>query len=902
MEKRRKEEEEKKREEKRREKERKEEIDFTVNVPVKGRARNNTFYFGANPGSKDGVERKADRRKRGKSLDSGVHVMVRKFSLQRFSVVKKDADEKLNKLRAEIEGGMKSATIEPPTRRMRSASTISLSKSSSMSSGSSSLLLGEVLSCIDLVLSADADTLIAGLCQEILERLCRLQTKASIVRDRILIAKVMMELSGMSRILSFLSMENVEIKTLVEWAARDFSEKAEHSHSHSHSHSPLSPSTPSAPPTTTTTSQYLTPPSKDDTPMRGGVGGRRRKKVTPYAVCRICENYIKSERFDSHSVNCQEFIKTQTQLHFMSETIRRVFREIMEEIKKKKIVRFSSPSLTTVKVVIGQKKVPNNAPPDLTELENSVKILIHLNGDNPKCFKEGKEALKMFRCWKENHVDVYDKSIQSKLMMMDQFFSKKFVLLKKQYQRHLELTTDFFENYTLHGLQNPEKRFSMLEQNAPTSFKDIDCLDSESPSHTNSLQTSPSRSSPLAHNSDSDSPLRMADELQKKAHLTPTRPMSPSLQAAKKPKITDFEIIKPISRGSFGSVVLARKKTTGDLYAIKILKKSELFRKKEEHYAINERNILAMASNSFVVKMFYSFQDTTFLYLVMEYLNGGDCFSLLSVLGTLSENQAQQYTAEAVLALEYLHNLNIVHRDLKPDNMLIDRHGHIKLTDFGLSKMGTVEQTSKYDPKTNILGSMKENEQVAVGTPDYIAPELILGTGFGSSVDWWSLGCILYEFLVGFPPFYADTVAEIFELALGGVIPWPDDIVVSPDAQDLISRLLDIDPETRIGSSGAGEIKSHPYFKNVQWDSLLQQEATFVPTLSSVEDTSYFDARNEFYDVDGIEEEIRAAKVAVEKKEKNEGYQKMHRFSFISLDNLMTLNQNLDLDEKVLGE
>ena len=254
-----------------------------------------------------------------------------------------------------------------------------------------------------------------------------------------------------------------------------------------------------------------------------------------------------------------------------------------------------------------------------------------------------------------------------------------------------------------------------------------------------------------------------------------------------------------------------------------------------------------------------------------------------------------------MLALEYLHKMDIVHRDLKPDNMLIDHQGHVKLTDFGLSKMGMVEKTSNLEKRTSILSIMNqsnmtdENESLAnatVGTPDYIAPELILGTGFGSSVDWWSLGCILYEFIVGITPFYADTVSEIFELALGGVVIWPteeDGFIISPELRDFVEKLLDVDHTTRLAS--AAEIKKHPFFKNVEWDRLLQQEATFIPSVSCAEDTSYFDPRKDWYEVESIEEELKAA--ASQTHEKTDQMRRMQRFSFVSVDKLMSLNERL---------
>ncbi|KAG0621533.1 hypothetical protein M758_3G027100 [Ceratodon purpureus] len=335
--------------------------------------------------------------------------------------------------------------------------------------------------------------------------------------------------------------------------------------------------------------------------------------------------------------------------------------------------------------------------------------------------------------------------------------------------------------------------------------------------------------------------------------------------------IGDFEIIKPISRGAFGRVCLARKRTTGDLFAIKVLRKADMIRKNAVESVQAERNILISARNPFVVRFFYSFTCRDNLYLVMEYLNGGDMYSMLRTLGCLEESLARVYVAELVLALEYLHSLGVVHRDLKPDNILIAHDGHIKLTDFGLSRVGLINSSDDLSgPAATGTMLMEESaknqclspkhvhqrkirqQRSAVGTPDYLAPEILLGTSHGPAADWWSTGVILFEFLTGIPPFNAEHPQIIFDNILNRHIPWPsvpDDM--SYEAQDLIDRLLTEDPNERLGAKGAAEVKAHPFFKDINWDTLARQKAAFIPSPDSAHDTSYFASRYTWNSNDG---------------------------------------------------
>ncbi|XP_037625112.1 microtubule-associated serine/threonine-protein kinase 3 isoform X4 [Sebastes umbrosus] len=321
--------------------------------------------------------------------------------------------------------------------------------------------------------------------------------------------------------------------------------------------------------------------------------------------------------------------------------------------------------------------------------------------------------------------------------------------------------------------------------------------------------------------------------------LTPTR---------RKPFESDFETIKLISNGAYGAVYLVRHKETRQRFAMKKINRQNLVLRNQIQQAFVERDILTFAENPFVVSMFCSFETRRHLCMVMEYVEGGDCANLLKNMGPLPVEMTRLYFAETVLALEYLHNYGIVHRDLKPDNLLITSMGHIKLTDFGLSKIGLMNMT------TNMYeGHMEQDtrefiDKQVCGTPEYIAPEVILRQGYGKPVDWWAMGVILYEFLVGCVPFFGDTPEELFGQVVSDDIIWPEgDDALPFDAQDLITRLLRQSPLDRLGTGGAPEVKQHPFFIGLDWNGLLRQKAEFIPQLEAEDDTSYFDTRSERY-------------------------------------------------------
>uniref|UniRef100_I1JB62 non-specific serine/threonine protein kinase n=1 Tax=Glycine max TaxID=3847 RepID=I1JB62_SOYBN len=330
----------------------------------------------------------------------------------------------------------------------------------------------------------------------------------------------------------------------------------------------------------------------------------------------------------------------------------------------------------------------------------------------------------------------------------------------------------------------------------------------------------------------------------------------------------DFEPLTMIGKGAFGEVRICREKATGHVYAMKKLKKSEMLRRGQVEHVKAERNLLAEVDSNCIVKLYCSFQDEEFLYLIMEYLPGGDMMTLLMRKDILTEDEARFYVGETVLAIESIHKHNYIHRDIKPDNLLLDRNGHMKLSDFGLCKPLDCSNLQEKDFSVGInrSGALQSDGRPAapnrtqqeqlqhwqknrrmlaystVGTPDYIAPEVLLKKGYGVECDWWSLGAIMYEMLVGYPPFYSDEPM----LTCRKIVTWrttlkfPEEAKLSAEAKDLICRLL-CNVEQRLGTKGADEIKAHPWFKGVEWDKLYQMQAAFIPEVNDELDTQNFE-------------------------------------------------------------
>uniref|UniRef100_A0AAX7UKY3 Rho-associated protein kinase 2 n=1 Tax=Astatotilapia calliptera TaxID=8154 RepID=A0AAX7UKY3_ASTCA len=298
-------------------------------------------------------------------------------------------------------------------------------------------------------------------------------------------------------------------------------------------------------------------------------------------------------------------------------------------------------------------------------------------------------------------------------------------------------------------------------------------------------------------------------------------------------KSEDFDRVKVIGRGAFGEVQLVRHKASQKVYAMKLLSKFEMIKRSDSAFFWEERDIMAFSNSPWVVQLCSAFQDDHYLYMVMEYMPGGDLVNLTSTYD-VPEKWAKFYTAEVVMALDAIHSMGFIHRDVKPDNMLLDRLGHLKLADFGTCM------------KMDSTGMV--HCDTAVGTPDYISPEVLKSQGgdgyYGRECDWWSVGVFIYELLVGDTPFYADSLVGTYSKIMDhkNSLNFPDDVEISNNAKNIICAFL-TDREVRLGRNGVEEIKRHPFFKNDQWtfDTIRDTVAPVVPELSSDIDTSNFD-------------------------------------------------------------
>ncbi|XP_001650653.2 ribosomal protein S6 kinase beta-2 isoform X5 [Aedes aegypti] len=296
----------------------------------------------------------------------------------------------------------------------------------------------------------------------------------------------------------------------------------------------------------------------------------------------------------------------------------------------------------------------------------------------------------------------------------------------------------------------------------------------------------------------------------------------------------DFELKKVLGKGGYGKVFQVRKTTGADAnsyFAMKVLKKASIVRnQKDTAHTRAERNILEAVRHPFIVELVYAFQTGGKLYLILEYLSGGELFMHLEREGIFLEDTTCFYLCEIILALEHLHNLGIIYRDLKPENVLLDAQGHVKLTDFGLCKEHIQEGIVTH---------------TFCGTIEYMAPEILTRSGHGKAVDWWSLGALMFDMLTGMPPFTADNRKNTIDAILKGKLNIP--AYLAADSRDLIRRLMKRQVSQRLGSgpTDGQAVRSHSFFKNVNWDDVLARrlDPPIKPVLRSEDDVSQFDTK-----------------------------------------------------------
>jgi serine/threonine protein kinase len=288
--------------------------------------------------------------------------------------------------------------------------------------------------------------------------------------------------------------------------------------------------------------------------------------------------------------------------------------------------------------------------------------------------------------------------------------------------------------------------------------------------------------------------------------------------------IKDYDFRETLGLGSFGRVKLSKNKKTCEYSAIKILKKEEILKSKQADHILNEIKILNMIDHPFITKFNGFTQDSKFIYISLEFINGGELFTYLRSIGKFNIDQSKFYITQIICIFEYLHSKDIIYRDLKPENILINKTGYLKLTDFGFAKV------------------VENRTYTLCGTPEYLAPEIILNKGHGKSVDWWTCGILLYEMLCGIDPFSDDDPMKVYQKILKGKIKFPSKFDSS--AKSIIKHLLDVDLTKRYGnlSKGVDDIKNHRFFKGFDWDKLLLMEIQpfYIPKVNSDGDVSNF--------------------------------------------------------------
>lgn len=291
-------------------------------------------------------------------------------------------------------------------------------------------------------------------------------------------------------------------------------------------------------------------------------------------------------------------------------------------------------------------------------------------------------------------------------------------------------------------------------------------------------------------------------------------------------RLEDFSLLTTIGTGTFARVCLCQEEHTRDYYALKVMAKHDLVRQKQVAHVKSEKSILEQVNHPFLLELLWSHQDSSFLYMLFPYVVGGELFSYLRRAGNFPAATTLFYSAEIVSALEYLHSLCIIYRDLKPENLLLDSDGHLKIIDFGFAKRVT------------------DRTWTLCGTPEYLAPEIIQARGHNKAVDWWALGILLYEMLVGYPPFFDSNPFGLYEKILLNKVVWPRN-PVDPLARNLVTRLLVLDANKRLGNlrNGAQDVKKHRFFKTIDWEGVRSKELKppIVPKFGFSGDTRNFE-------------------------------------------------------------